>query len=105
MDLSRNLRTRSKSGGSYIDAKRLADGAIQRLSSVEIDDKQVLERLNDVMANMEEDPTSWRLLVELVEPHWFVVEPEYRSQQAYRCLTLRIVERMHGAPPDHEAAG
>jgi hypothetical protein len=100
LDLDANLRTRSTLGGGYIDAKRLADGAVHRLTSVEIDDKQVLERLNDVLERMDEEPKTWRLLVNLGPPCWFVVQPEYRSHHAYQCLTLRVVESLQDAPQD-----
>ncbi|HEY3384401.1 MAG TPA: hypothetical protein VGK32_21800 [Vicinamibacterales bacterium] len=76
LDLTKNLRTRNKDEDTYIDARELADGAISGLRTVQIDDKQVIERIRLKLSDLPAPPKQWRLRVQLEGDHWYAVRPE-----------------------------
>jgi hypothetical protein len=95
VDLEKNLRTRAKGVGTYIDAMQLAEhlaaGRTSDFKSVTIDDRGVLDRLQRILQCMKGDPPDvWRLHVALRGDYWFVVRPEYRHTHAYKSLTFRV---------------
>ena len=75
LDLGKSLRTRSKGVGTYVDARRLADGDIAHIKSITIDDHYVLDGIRAKLTHMDEHPESWRMHVALEGDHWFLVEP------------------------------
>jgi len=75
-DLNKNLRTRYKSVGTYIDAKELAAGEIGTLQSIQVDDDQVYERIGRPVQRLDDVPETWRLHVGLRGSHWLIVRPE-----------------------------
>jgi hypothetical protein len=82
IDLNKNLRTRHKSVGTYVDAKALAAGEIGTLQSVQLDDDQVYERIGRLIDRLDSVPATWRLHVWLQGSHWFTVCPEARGQHS-----------------------
>lgn len=86
LDLNKSLRTRSKGVGTYLDARRLADGAIAKIKGITIDERGVLDGLRAKLTHMDEQPTTWRMHVALAGDHWFLVKPEYRQQHAYEAF-------------------
>jgi hypothetical protein len=95
IDLGKNLRTRHKGVGTYLDARDLADGEIATLQSVRIDDDQVYERIERHVGCLDSVPKIWRLHIELEGSHWFNVRPEARGRH---CLVLHVSSAIDDAP-------
>lgn len=92
VDLTKNLRTRSKGSSTYVDARDLADGQIRELKTIQIDDHGVLNDISNHLGQLEGTPTMWRLRVQLDgSEHWFTVEPSYRESNAYEALTFTVL--------------
>jgi hypothetical protein len=90
IDLSKNLRTRHKSVGTYVDARELADGELRSLRSVQIDDERVIERIASHVQHLETVPAIWRLRVELEGSSWFRIQPEVHGGQSLILQVLAI---------------
>lgn len=95
IDLNRGLRSRSKGVGTYLDARELADGEIDNLTSVQISEKQVYEGIDSHLNSLDETPKTWRLHVSLEGSHWFEVRPEVR---AHHTLVLHVESQLSLSP-------
>jgi hypothetical protein len=93
LDLSKNLRTRNKQENSYIDARELADGGVERLTLVQVLDERVVEDVLRRWRAATPRPEGWRLLVGLEGTHWFAVDPDRRSTHLDLFLKVRSVIR------------
>lgn len=102
LDLANNLRTRNKDENTYSDARELADGGIVSLTSIQIDDKQVLDGLRRKLRLVRVRPKQWRLRVQLEGDHWFAVRPEV-PHHATDTLLLHVVSVLEGAMPEPPA--
>lgn len=80
-DLDSNLRSRNKAINSYSDARELSEGQIAELKRVQIDDSQVIERLQNILRNNPQVADRWRLILLLSGPHTFSVHPEMPTGQ------------------------
>lgn len=89
IDLNPNLRGRNKSTNTYYDARELADGAIDRLTLVQLADEHILGGLERVLQHCNGVPDEWTLLVELEGQHRFRVQPQVRS---HGTLCLYVVK-------------
>lgn len=92
LDLNPNLRTRNKTTNTYIDARDLADGEINELELLQIDDEGLLDKLAAAIQSTGRSPADWTLTVELGEQHSFRVKPE--SDASGRTLYLRVLSRV-----------
>lgn len=98
IDLSKNLRTRSKGVGTFVDASRLAN-EMGTLKTVHISDAQILERIGWHLKRLDELPNVWRLHVELEGSHWFIVKPEVRGRNV-QSLWLTVESAAEVSPPE-----
>jgi len=88
VDLNKNLRTRHKSVGTYMDARNLAAGRLRTLHSIQIDEEHVLDRLCSHLEHFGKVPEKWRLLVNLEGMSWFTIRPQLRGN---RSLVLNVL--------------
>lgn len=79
LDLSPNLRTRSKQSNTYLDARDLADGEIARLKLLQVYDDRLLEAIARSMRRLSAPPRTWTLTLFLSKEWSFVVTPELRA--------------------------
>lgn len=98
VDLNKNLRTRHKGVGTYVDASDLARGEMSTLKTLRIDDDQIIDRIGRHLEHVDENPKTWRLHVALEGSHWFVVRPEVRGP--HESLWLHIESTAEVSPLD-----
>lgn len=89
-DLNCNLRTLNKEEFAYIDARGLADGEIEQLSSLQCDDNHLLKRLRNILNNSELTPDRWQLVIQLDGEHAFDVDVVYSKEHEYSSLVFRV---------------
>jgi hypothetical protein len=87
LDLETNLRTRSKTSGTYIDAKKLAE-EIDTLKRLEVHDGGIVDRLRHHLQYTKDQKTPWQLALNLQGEHKFAVEPEFRGANT---LVFKVV--------------
>jgi len=78
---------------TYIDARELADGSINSLEFVQIDEKQVIDGLNKALQNLKKRPDKWKLTILLEGEHSFLVEPEFYRRGNLTSLFLKVCGR------------
>ena len=92
-DLNNNLRTRNKQKNNYEDARDLADGKINKLELVQIDDDQVIARLEECIERLDKPPQTWKLTIHLEGEHTFSVEQEAKRIGNSTSLILRVIKK------------
>jgi DNA-directed RNA polymerase subunit RPC12/RpoP len=75
LDLSGNLRNRNKEVNAYQDAQELADGGLDDLTVVQLDDEQVLECFRRISWDHGGVPKECLLTINLKEVRTFKVRP------------------------------
>ena len=86
IDLSPNLKSPAKSANTYADAKLLADGQIDRLEYVQIDDQQIIERLRLYAPNI----TDCKVTIKLVRAHSFSARPRLENGSLFLYVVPKI---------------
>ena len=76
LDLNPNLRSQNKSTNSYVDARELADGQIESLEFVQIDDERIVLGLSDVLEHLS---NNWIVTIELDGTHSFTARPKLEN--------------------------
>jgi hypothetical protein len=74
LDLTPNLRTNNKQSNEYIDARELADGAVARLTLLQLDDERIFEGIVRSVKRLPGPPRSWILTLNLGREWSFQVE-------------------------------
>lgn len=87
IDLSPNLKSPAKSANTYADAKLLADGQIDRLEYVQIDDQRIVEGLRDALDN---HPKDWMVSIELERTHSFSARPRLENGSLFLYVVPKL---------------
>jgi hypothetical protein len=80
LDLNPNLRSQNKSTNSYVDARELADGQIERLEFVQIDDELIVSHLGGFLDDLSKD---WTVTIELEGTHSFTARPKLENDSLF----------------------
>lgn len=89
-DFNPNLKTKTKTTNTYLDARDLAEGEIKELTLIQIDDNTMLKQISKIL-NMENlIPDTWNLIIELEGEYSFKVKPEFQRIGSSHTLFLHV---------------
>ena len=91
VDLSPNLRGRSKETGTYLDATDLAGGDISELRLFQTEDERLLKALSAALGRIGGSPDTWKLTVLLAGEWSFRVRPDVNRIGSLTSLLLHVV--------------